>query len=218
MLGVRRQNACVLFWGIIWRKRTGDKRAFEFSRQRISIALQRGNACSIQGTFPLARGLDEVFYILKVQNLCVFVVFLLFLYTFVSLNGSINYRDNSTFVSDIQSGADQRAFQETFGSLQTRLEHGADMVIPLFYRQFKPHEQNFKFNELASINHQLKSAAATRRQISRSRHVLSVLPPLIKQLSALSPNRKCCWICFFFHINHNRRVHQEPLFLCFRLN
>ena len=46
--------------------RTGDKRSHKFLRQRISVALQRGNACSIQGTFTSARGLDEIFYVLKV--------------------------------------------------------------------------------------------------------------------------------------------------------
>ena len=64
MIGVLRQNE----YAVLGNKlvdRTGDKRAFVFLRQRISIAKQRGNACSIQGTFSLARGLDEVLYILK---------------------------------------------------------------------------------------------------------------------------------------------------------
>ena len=33
--------------------RTGDNRSHEFLRQRISVALQRGNACSIREPFPL---------------------------------------------------------------------------------------------------------------------------------------------------------------------
>lgn len=46
-------------------ERSWDKRALEFLSQRISIALQRGNACSFLRTFPLALGLDEVVYVLK---------------------------------------------------------------------------------------------------------------------------------------------------------
>ena len=50
--------------GILGKKlvqRTGDKRSFEFLRQRISVAIQRGNACSTQGIFPSSRGLDGNF-------------------------------------------------------------------------------------------------------------------------------------------------------------
>ena len=48
--------------------RTGEKRSSEFLRQRISIDIQRGNAACVLGTFPFSRGLDEIFYILSVDN------------------------------------------------------------------------------------------------------------------------------------------------------
>ena len=48
--------------------RTGEKRASEFLRQKISIDIQRGNAASVLATFPQSRGLDEVFYISNVKN------------------------------------------------------------------------------------------------------------------------------------------------------
>lgn len=44
-------------------KITGDKRATSFLFQRISIAVQRGNAASICGTFPQSQALDEIFFI-----------------------------------------------------------------------------------------------------------------------------------------------------------
>ena len=44
---------------------TGEQRASCFLVQKISIALQRGNASSVLGTFPFSRGLDEIFTILK---------------------------------------------------------------------------------------------------------------------------------------------------------
>lgn len=42
---------------------TGDRRSSSFLFQRISIAVQRGNAASICGTFPSSQALDEVFLI-----------------------------------------------------------------------------------------------------------------------------------------------------------
>ena len=41
---------------------TCDPRATEFLRQRISIAIQIGNATSILGTIPASSSLDEIFY------------------------------------------------------------------------------------------------------------------------------------------------------------
>lgn len=40
---------------------TGEKHAMGFLRQRISIAIQRGNASSVLATFPPSRALDELF-------------------------------------------------------------------------------------------------------------------------------------------------------------
>jgi hypothetical protein len=57
--------------GTIGRKitdRTGEKRAFEYLRQRFSIEIQRGNACCILGTHVFSRGLDEVFYLLTAKR------------------------------------------------------------------------------------------------------------------------------------------------------
>ena len=45
--------------------RTGEIRATDFLRQRISIDIQRGNAISILGTLPDSRELDEVFYLFR---------------------------------------------------------------------------------------------------------------------------------------------------------
>ena len=41
---------------------TGDSRATNFLKQRISIAIQRGNAASVMGTFPQSQDLHEIFY------------------------------------------------------------------------------------------------------------------------------------------------------------
>ncbi|KAJ4430182.1 hypothetical protein ANN_22392 [Periplaneta americana] len=40
----------------------GDSRSTAFLRQRISIAIQRGNAISVMGTFPESKSLEEIFY------------------------------------------------------------------------------------------------------------------------------------------------------------
>ena len=45
--------------------RTGEKRAADFLRQRISIDIMRGSAISILGTLPDSRELDEVFYLVR---------------------------------------------------------------------------------------------------------------------------------------------------------
>lgn len=42
---------------------TGDNRAGSFFAQRISLAIQRGNAASILGTLPRCGALEEVFYL-----------------------------------------------------------------------------------------------------------------------------------------------------------
>ena len=40
---------------------TGEPRALMFLRQRISIAIQRGNAAAILGTLPAGKGFTEIF-------------------------------------------------------------------------------------------------------------------------------------------------------------
>jgi hypothetical protein len=42
---------------------TGEPRSFSFLRQRISIAIQRGNATSVYGTIPKDLALGELFYL-----------------------------------------------------------------------------------------------------------------------------------------------------------
>jgi hypothetical protein len=49
-------------------EKTGEKRATEFLRQRISIEIQRGNAASILNTHSDTRGLDEIFYVLNAKR------------------------------------------------------------------------------------------------------------------------------------------------------
>jgi hypothetical protein len=44
-------------------KETGNVRAKQFLRQRLSLAIQRGNATSIRGTLPHSPSLDEIFLI-----------------------------------------------------------------------------------------------------------------------------------------------------------
>ena len=44
-------------------KKTGEKRASVFLRQRLSVAIQRGNAASILGSFPPGSILGEIFSI-----------------------------------------------------------------------------------------------------------------------------------------------------------
>jgi hypothetical protein len=48
--------------------KTGEKRATELLRQRISIEIQRGNAASILNTYSDTRGLDEIFYVLNFKR------------------------------------------------------------------------------------------------------------------------------------------------------
>jgi hypothetical protein len=45
------------------RLNTGETRATEFLRQKISVDIQRGNAASILSSIPSARALEEVFYL-----------------------------------------------------------------------------------------------------------------------------------------------------------
>ena len=40
---------------------TGEQRSTFFLTQRISMAIQRGNSSSVQGTVPSTEGLDEIF-------------------------------------------------------------------------------------------------------------------------------------------------------------
>jgi hypothetical protein len=49
-------------------ERTGELRASEFLRQRISIEIQRGNAACILSTHQNGRNLDEVYYILNLKR------------------------------------------------------------------------------------------------------------------------------------------------------
>jgi hypothetical protein len=46
-------------------ERTGEMRASEFLRQRISIEIQRGNAACVLKTHQSGRNLDEVYYVLN---------------------------------------------------------------------------------------------------------------------------------------------------------
>jgi hypothetical protein len=50
--------------GKLIKSATGENRATSFLIQRISIAIQRGNAASILGAIPEAKGLEEIFYTL----------------------------------------------------------------------------------------------------------------------------------------------------------
>ena len=57
-------NQAKAFLSTIGRKitdHTGEKRASAFLFQRLSIAIQRGNAASILGTIPKSAALDEIF-------------------------------------------------------------------------------------------------------------------------------------------------------------
>ena len=40
-----------------------EPRATEFLKQRLSICIQRGNACSVLGTVGHTKAMDEVFYL-----------------------------------------------------------------------------------------------------------------------------------------------------------
>ncbi|CAM1324600.1 Uncharacterised protein r2_g3335 [Pycnogonum litorale] len=44
------------------RQATGETRSSSFLRQKISVAIQRGNAACVTATLPCARRLDEIFY------------------------------------------------------------------------------------------------------------------------------------------------------------
>jgi hypothetical protein len=47
------------------REATGEKASTNYLIQRISIAIQQGNAAAILGSFPESKGLEEVFYIIN---------------------------------------------------------------------------------------------------------------------------------------------------------
>ena len=47
---------------------TGEPKSLEFLKQRISLAIQRGNSASVLGTLPQSRSLDEVFHLLNPHN------------------------------------------------------------------------------------------------------------------------------------------------------
>jgi len=49
---------------------TGEMRATSFLLQRMSIAVQRGNATSVLGTLPAGKELEEVFKLLKPVPKC----------------------------------------------------------------------------------------------------------------------------------------------------
>ena len=42
---------------------TNEPKSFQFLMQRLSVAVQRGNAACVLGTAPVSLGLDELFYI-----------------------------------------------------------------------------------------------------------------------------------------------------------
>ena len=48
---------------------TAEPRSFQFLMQRLSVAIQRGNAACIVGTVPSSAGWDELFY-LKFKYIC----------------------------------------------------------------------------------------------------------------------------------------------------
>ena len=43
---------------------TGEPRSTLYLTQRISMAIQRGNSSSVQGTVPSTEGLDEIFEVI----------------------------------------------------------------------------------------------------------------------------------------------------------
>ena len=48
--------------------KTEQLSSLEFLKQRISLAIQRGNSASVLGTLPQSRSLDEVFHLLNPHN------------------------------------------------------------------------------------------------------------------------------------------------------
>ena len=49
-------------------EQTGESRAKQFLRQRISIEIQRGNAASVLGTVDKPKSIDELFFMLGTGN------------------------------------------------------------------------------------------------------------------------------------------------------
>ena len=58
---------------------TAEPRSSQFLMQRLSVALQRGNAACILGTVPSSHGLDDLFYLQSIHNLIVFSIVILFI-------------------------------------------------------------------------------------------------------------------------------------------
>ena len=48
---------------------TAEPRSFQFLMQRLSVAIQRGNAACIIGTVPSSAGWDEVFLTFSIDTL-----------------------------------------------------------------------------------------------------------------------------------------------------
>jgi hypothetical protein len=53
---------------------SGDSKSKKFLFERISLAIQRGNAASIRGTFPDSAILSEIFVFIKQKCLCNYVI------------------------------------------------------------------------------------------------------------------------------------------------
>jgi len=54
-------NKFILSLGEKLKEKTRDVRALSFLRQKISLAVQRGNAAAILGTLPQGKGFGEFF-------------------------------------------------------------------------------------------------------------------------------------------------------------
>lgn len=62
--GVRVLDLFFLKVGSLLRENTYEPRAAEYFHQQLSFAFQRGNTCSVLGTMPHSRGLDEIYFVL----------------------------------------------------------------------------------------------------------------------------------------------------------
>ena len=64
-LGALGEEACTFFRDLEhWIQAvTSEPRSVQFLMQRLSVAVQRGNAACVLGTVPASLGLDELFYI-----------------------------------------------------------------------------------------------------------------------------------------------------------
>lgn len=63
--GPRRPSAKSLFrkGRAFLKEVTFERRFYEYLCQRVSVAIQRGNAVSVLGTVPSKRGLDGIHYV-----------------------------------------------------------------------------------------------------------------------------------------------------------